>query len=514
MKTLSQLLIQAFKSNANNVATTEYPSIESDVVVERTYKDIQQRVARLQSELLHKLELIESKESVTVGIVARNSSDWIVADLTCLFTGVTSLPLPQAFSLSQAQHLAKKCDVFICDGAGEATLRSKWKIGLDKKIYLRFEDVLSASNDQNVLLDLASQLPTGRCKIIHTSGTTSQPKGVELSTQAIVETYKSLSVSIPQTSQKAYLSLVPLSLLLEQVTGIYLPLINGGNVNFLPPDMPIIGENKCDIKVIINWIKRVQPTAITAPPILIEGLLKEIQHGDEQLLHYLQNTPHITCGGARVATHTLKQLRELGVDAYQGYGLSENASVVSVNTTQHNRLGSVGRPLPHVEVRIAKSGCIEIKSPSLFSGYSGQDPSSCLVDKDGWLDTGDIGYLDEENYLYVSGRKKNILCLPNGINVYPEEIESELQKQTGILAAVMFLDDLLGTVILLKVNSDIFDKAAIEKWMDKEFSEVERPNYLWVMDKSDVTLDNLFTVTDRPKREAIKDKFKQLNNIH
>ncbi|MDN3608531.1 AMP-binding protein [Vibrio ostreicida] len=510
MKTLNNLLIDAIKSNSSKVATKEYTSMNPASEIALTYKDIELRVARLQHELLARLESITLRESATVGIVCRNGADWIVADLGCLFSGLASLPLPHAFSRSQAHHLASKCDVFICDQTGEETLKEKWGLEYDEQRCIRLDETLCSYLEGATLLDLATAAQPSVCKIIHTSGTTSRPKGVQLTPQAIVETYKSLSTSIPKESQKTYLSLVPLSLLLEQVTAIYLPLMNGGTVSFLPQDLPLIGENHCDIGKIVEWITFVQPTAMTAPPVMIEALLNGIKQGDDALCQYLQDVPHITCGGARVDVETLEQLRSFGVEAYQGYGLSENASVVSVNTTQFNRLGSVGRPLPHVEVRIAQDGSIEIRSSSLFSGYSGHDPSACYVDEEGWLNTGDIGYLDEENYLYISGRKKNIICLPNGRNVYPEKIESEFQKKEGIVSAVLFLDEKKGTVILLKVDRNTFDQNKVEHWMHKEFSDIERPENVWVVDLHDDDIEALFTVTDRPKREEIKKRFQRI----
>ncbi|REF28601.1 long-subunit acyl-CoA synthetase (AMP-forming) [Xenorhabdus cabanillasii] len=512
MKNLNTYLMDSIKKYKNKIAAREYTSLNHSSPLSLTYHDIEKRAAKLQCELLSKIEKIKGNKNITVGIICRNSTDWIIADLSCLFTGLISLPLPHAFSYAQAHHLASKCDLFIFDKTGEETLDKKWGIQINKEKSILLDDAFFSALENKILLDLTNEGGAEICKVIHTSGTTSTPKGVKLKQEAIIETFKNLSSAIPKESQKEYLSLVPLSLLLEQMTAIYLPFIHGGTVNFLPKNMPLIGENKCDITEILNWIKEVKPTAMTVPPVVIEALLNAVEQGDETLYQYLKFVPHITCGGARVDVRTLEQLRSLGIDAYQGYGLSENASVVSVNTPQFNRLGSVGRPLPHVEVRIADENSIEIRSSSLFSGYSGYDPSVCYVDEDGWLNTGDIGYLDEENYLYVSGRKKNIICLPNGRNVYPEKIESEVQNRKGVISSTLFLDDKKGMVILLKVDPSKFKREEIEDWMDKEYSDVERPEQLWIVNKNNPTLDSLFTVTGRPKREEIK-KFYQKNNF-
>ncbi|MDT4862741.1 2-succinylbenzoate--CoA ligase [compost metagenome] len=161
-------------------------------------------------------------------------------------------------------------------------------------------------------------------------------------------------------------------------------------------------------------------------------------------------------------------------------------------------------------MRISEGGTIEVKSASLFSGYSGLDPSVCDMRDDGWLDTGDLGALDADGYLYVYGRKKNVLCLPNGRNVFPEQVESDLRKFHGVRDAVVFLDQVDGLVALI-ISEPNLDRGSLEVWSQSQFSDIERPSHLWLIPFDDSSLSTFYTVTDRPKRTEIANLYLQRN---
>ena len=119
-----------------------------------------------------------------------------------------------------------------------------------------------------------------------------------------------------------------------------------------------------------------------------------------------EEQPLIAAGGAPVSESTLKRLQTLGICVYQGYGLSENSSVVSWNYRDENKIGTVGKPLSHVQVKLSSDGELCIKSSSLFLGYSNtSDPSCCVLDSGGWLHTGDIATIDSDGYITIVGRK-------------------------------------------------------------------------------------------------------------
>lgn len=471
-----------------------------------TYGELESRALNLAAELQRRFDRPAHGDHVVLGIATRNSRDWLVADLACLFAGITALPLPLAFSQSQAEHLAERCDGFLVDAAGERTLADRWMLEFPHN---RVRHLSEPALERPLLRE-----PDGEwiCKIIHTSGTTSRPKGVRLSTAAVGAMLTSLRQEMPADAHRRYLSLVPLSLLLEQVTAAYLPLLGGGIVHFLPHGEPLLGEPGTSPRRLIDWIVQVQPTALTVPPVMLNRFYEQLSQGDaqsEHLARYLRSGVHITCGGAAVGIDILNALAEDGIPVYQGYGLSENASVVSMNTPRQQRLGSVGKPLPHVQVRIGTDQTIEVKSSSLFSGYSGVDPSACSMSDDGWMDTGDLGELDADGFLYVRGRKKNVICLPNGRNVSPEQVELEYREYPGVRDAAVFFDDVHGLVALLCVESTP-DRADLAAWSTRRFSDIERPGHLWLLTKDDPLLEKLYTVTGRPKRADIASVFANL----
>ncbi len=199
------------------------------------------------------------------GFATRNSSDWLVADLACLLAGITALPLPLAFSQAQAEHLAERCDGFLVDAAGERTLAERWMLDFPESRLRR----LSEPALEQPLLREPDGFSDWICKIIHTSGTTSRPKGVRLR-------LNSLRQEMPVDAHRRYLSLVPLSLLLEQVTAAYLPLLAGGTVYFLPEGEPLLGEPGTSPQRLIAWILRVEPTALTVPPVMLNRFYEQL----------------------------------------------------------------------------------------------------------------------------------------------------------------------------------------------------------------------------------------------
>lgn len=503
---ISQLQ-RALQDNRQAICAVDW-SHAGNEPVELTYGELEHRSLNLAATLQRRFANRAHGDHVVLGIATRNSSDWLVADLACLFAGITALPLPLAFSQSQAEHLAGGCDGFLVDAAGQRTLAQRWKLNFPDSRLQRINEVLV----EQPLLYTPDDEGDWICKIIHTSGTTSRPKGVRLSNQAVGAVLASLRQRMPTNAHRRYLSLVPLSLLLEQVTAAYLPLLAGGTVHFLPPNEPLLGEPGASPQRLVDWILQVQPTALTVPPVMVNRFLEQLNEGGEageRLARYLKSGAHITCGGAAVSIDVLRGLAEQGIGVYQGYGLSENASVVSMNTFEQQRLGSVGKPLPHVQVRIGADQTIEVKSSSLFSGYSGTDPSACAMSEDGWMDTGDLGTLDADGYLYVHGRKKNVICLPNGRNVSPEQVELEYRKYPGVNDAAVFFDDLHGLVVLLCVESTPA-RDDLLAWSAGRFSDIERPNRLWLLTKDDPLLEQLYTVTGRPKRADIATVFSTL----
>ncbi len=150
----------------------------------------------------------------------------------------------------------------------------------------------------------------------------------------------------------------------------------------------------------------------------------------------------MACGNAPISQDILMYMHERGIPIMEGYGLSENTSVVSWNTQTEYRYGTVGRPLNHVQVKLDKYQQLLVKSKSMYLGYTREDPSSCKIDADGWLHTGDIAEIDEDGYIKIKGRKKHVLITTSGRNISPEWVESKYKQLNFVRNVIAYGDGL------------------------------------------------------------------------
>jgi long-subunit acyl-CoA synthetase (AMP-forming) len=292
--------------------------------------------------------------------------------------------------------------------------------------------------------------------VTYTSGSTGAPRGVQLSLKAVETVAASLAEAAGADQADRALVLLPLSILLENIGSVYVPILAGAEI-IVPDagDLGLIGSSQVDAGTFAAALQRIRPTAMILPPQLLKLL---VALAKQQALP--DSFRFIAVGGAPVGIGLLDAARELELPVYQGYGLSEACSVVALNTAEKNRMGSVGRLLPHNKIRINEDGEIIIIGET-FNGYlkgNGRDT-------DGELATGDLGYLDEEGYLYVTGRCRDRIITSYGRNISPEWIESELLSQPLITQAVVFGNDMpcLAAVLVLAqhdpqdINVDVID---------------------------------------------------------
>ena len=456
-----------------------------------------------------------------VGVVMHNGPEWVAADLALLDAGAVEVPVPLAFSAEQAAHLLQDVDLCLVDAAGERRL-AEW---LSSAGWGPTAHPKPLSVELDVLLAQAN-LPAQRiwtrephevCKIIHTSGTTSRPKGVMIRSEGLSHLLRSLRKRSGAGHYRRYLSLVPLSLLIEQVTAVYLTFLDGGTLVFLPPEQPLLGESGALASDMLGWLQQSRPTALTLPPALVQALLNACRARPDETpaqrcerMFGRPQAPFMACGGAPVAPEVLAALSELGLPVYEGYGLSENSSVVAWNTPGHFKAGTVGQPLDHVTVRLSADGELLVKSSSLFAGYANADPSSCEVDADGWLHTGDLAQIDDEGFVRILGRKKNLIITSNGRNVAPEWVESRYKSLSCVEQAVLFGDGLEALHGVFVVRRDVPLQEArrtIEAFGAEHLSQVERVDQVVAVHGDAGFYERCFTVTGRPRRDVIRDEF-------
>jgi acyl-CoA synthetase (AMP-forming)/AMP-acid ligase II len=217
--------------------------------------------------------------------------------------------------------------------------------------------------------------------------------------------------------------------------------------------------------------------------------------------------PLIAAGGAPVDRDTLAALAACGIPVLQGYGLSENSSVVSWNNRSDNRIGTVGRPLEHVQCRLGPDGELAVRGASLFAGYSGSDPSACHTDAAGWLWTGDLATIDQDGFISIVGRKKNLIITAHGRNVSPEPAEASYCSVPGV-AAVVLMGEGREALDAFVLTADGADPAALRGLLRRHgercLSGVERATAFWFEPDSATLRARFFTVTGRPRRRDIE----------
>ena len=461
-------------------------------------------------------ELTEDDAQQTFALLLDNHPAWAVLDLTLFFNEQCTVPLPGFFSIEQLKHalLDSQAEHLILDHSdintqlihelsdmiySQETINIAGKrlslLCLKKPLVLLENGLL-----ENVLSEKKTACNEKIVKITYTSGTTDKPKGVLLSEEAIVTKIVSLSIACEVNEDDVSLSILPLSTLLENIGGLYVPLYCGATCVLLSPDtIGLSGSSQINQDRLLSSIQNYKPTAFIIIPQLLLLFVNAISKG-YQLPDSIR---FIAMGGAPVSRTILDLAKQLNIPVYEGYGLSEAISVVAVNNPTENRIGSVGKVLPTHQVKISNEGEVLVKD-ELFSGYLGQYTNN----KNKFYATGDIGHLDKDDFLYITGRKKNVINTSFGRNISPEWIEKELEAIPLIAQCVVYghAKPYLVAIIVLRAVSGTETHSELQKSLDKLNAQL--PDYARVVDF--ILADEPFSVqnkqltgTGRPRRMVI-----------
>ena len=424
-----------------------------------------------------------------IGLLAGSGIDWVIVDLACQFAGLCLVPVPTFFSDQQIEYVLDSAavDLLIVDAANV------------QRINGRAEPVAGLAGYYQVALQPQSvpQMPPGTTKITFTSGSTGAPKGVCLSFEQCLAVAQSLAEALPVTRPR-HLAVLPLSTLLENIGGVYLPLLLGGTA-ILPSSQALgtAGSSGIDPTVFLAAVQAWQPGTMTLVPQLLALFDAAIAKGwrPPSTLEF------VAVGGGRVAPSIVARVRSGGMPVYEGYGLSECASVVSLNTPSADRSGTSGRVLSHVTVS-DKAGELVV-SGNAFLGYLNQ-PDSWGIDE---VATGDLGHVDSDGYVWIEGRSKNVLISSFGRNISPEWVESELLA-SGLLQQALVLGDgrPYCTALIWSANRRLTNQQ-----LQTELDGVNRvlPDYAQVRDfqlmpEPMTLLNGLLTENGRPRRARIE----------
>jgi long-chain acyl-CoA synthetase len=429
-------------------------------------------------------EYLSNMNVQSVALYADNGIDWILTDLACQVLGIRIVPVPLFFSAAQIKHTISSSGAMalVTDQENVAEL-----VGASaQQAFSGTTSLYTIEANQSVAM------PEGTQKITFTSGTTGSPKGVCLSMkqQLAVATSIAAATSI---GQPRHLCVLPLSTLLENLAGVYAPLLSGGTV-IAPPlaQVGLTGSSGLDIKQFVHCITEHQPNTLILVPEMLNALTEATECGwcPPSSLHF------VAVGGGKVSPELLRRAREAGLPAYEGYGLSECASVVTLNAPGADQIGSVGRPLPHVSVQIEQGEIVV--SGSEFLGYAGQPDTW----NSGPVRTGDLGHIDDDGFVFVSGRAKNQLISSFGRNISPEWVESELLAGPLLQQAVVVGDARPYCVALVEPRNSATTDAEIDAWI--RGANQQLPDYARVVDWHRLTASHRLAVENEYHAEIEK----------
>lgn len=444
-------------------------------------------------------ELLLGYGAQRIALAADSCAQWAFLDLACLAADLLLVPLPTYLSQSQLAHVITQLepDFYISDKeqtAAEFTLLEQ--VG-DLLLYRR------------ELQSSGAAIPSTCQKITFTSGSTGQPKGVCLSAQSQLDVAYSLLDRIQQDTPK-HLCLLPLSTLLENIAGIYAPLLAGGEVLIAPDQLRgFAGSQLTQPQALLQLISSTQPKSLILVPELLQLLVRASNEG-WQAPGSLQ---FIAVGGAHVSAALLQQAAVLGLPVYQGYGLSECASVVALSSSDarqgsSSELDLVGQPLAHRDVEIIDG---EIVVKQSFLGYLGDDDSAS--DR---VFTGDLGELDAQGRLRILGRRKNLLISSLGRNISPEWPET-LLTQSGLIRQAVLVGDAQPycAALLYLADAKAADQVpAYVAQINQHLPDYARIKAFHLLTEPLSVTDGTLTANGRPRRAEVFKKYQsQINDL-
>lgn len=447
--------------------------------------------AELNDEANRLAERLRAEGARVVATLMDNSPAWVVADLAAARAKVVHVPLPVFFAPGQIDHALRAAGVDTV--LTLPPLAARWPAGAAS-------DLAVAGQPLSIvhLAAAAPPMPVGTAKITFTSGTTGAPKGVCLDADAMRRVAEGLVEAMAPLDIRRHLCALPFAVLLENIAGVMAPLLRGATCVTLPlQQLGLNGSSGFDADRFHACVLAQQPHSIILLPQMLRAwsgyLLQSGQRAPDSL-------KLVAVGGAAVGAKLLHDARALGIPAFEGYGLSEGASVQTLNLPGHDRPGTAGRALPHARLRIAPDGEVEVAG-SLFLGYLGDATAPPQ-----WWPTGDLGRIDADGYLHISGRKKHLLITAFGRNVSPEWVETALRGEHAIAQAVVFGDAQPALcAVLWPVRADAPD-AQLQAAVDAanatlpDYARIQR----WVRGRANFdAASGMATANGRPQRAAI-----------
>jgi long-chain acyl-CoA synthetase len=394
---------------------------------------------------------VEPGDRVIVWAV--NRPEWGIAFLGAIHAGAVLVPLDFRTSADLAATVARRTDAKLVLASAQ-TREAAATLGLPIVLVEELPDRARTVDP----LPRPPIAPDDLLEIVFTSGTTGDPKGAMLTHRNLVSNARSLLEVFKLQSNERLLSVLPLSHLFEQTVGFLTPILAGASVVYPISRQPSVllrtfRENRATMLLIVpqglklldNAIeRRVDQTGKRAAFERLHRLASKLPVFLRRLLfrpvlgQFGGRLRTIAVGGAAMDVELADRWAEMGLTVLQGYGATEMSPVLTFTRPDRNRVGTVGEAIPNVEIRVAEDGEVLARGPNRFVGYW-RDPeaTAAAIDADGWYHTGDLGELSADGFLTLRGRKKDMLVLADGTNVYPEDIEAVLVRDPRVRDATV-----------------------------------------------------------------------------
>jgi long-chain acyl-CoA synthetase len=447
--------------------------------------------------LRHGLRSLGVSPGDRVAILAENRLEWALTDLACHCAGAIVVPVYPTLLPDAIAGILKDCEpvaVFVSSGEQAAKIHAVRDALPFVKDVIAFErtelpGVMAFSRLQEIGANLMAEMPDDAppcaagdadapCSIIYTSGTTGTPKGVVLTHRNFVTNVLNIVDLFPFGPEDRCLSFLPLSHVLERMAGFYTMIHTGVGIAFaermdtVPRDIIEVGPTIIisvprlyekmygrilgmamaagfPKKHLFFWAREV---AFEVARLRVDGrrpggmLALKARLADALVFGKLRarlggHIKFMVSGGAPLATRINEFFNGAGLMICEGYGLTETSPVLTCNAPGRIRFGSVGKAIPDTEIRIAEDGEIMARGPQVMRGYwNRQDATDEVLSPDGWLATGDIGHLDEDGYLFITDRKKDLIVTAGGKNIAPQPIENRLATNKYVNQVVVVGD--------------------------------------------------------------------------
>ncbi|WP_340695567.1 AMP-binding protein [Hydrogenobacter thermophilus] len=414
-----------------------------------TYKELTEKI----KSLAHLLDITPDERII---IICENRPEWVYTLFAVWQRGGVVVPVDFMSSLQELEYILREIEpsaIFFSDTTQNVVTKAVENLGISPQLF-NFDSIAPG---EKKLERFTVRSLHDTALILYTSGTTGEPKGVMLSFKNILSNIKAIEKLKIATERDITLALLPFHHSYPLMTTLLVPLYIGATVVFL---------EKPSSEEIIKALREHKVTILVGVPRLYQLLEKRINERisssrlaslffklsgslPRSLRKILFWKVHknlgghlrfLVSGGAKLPLDTARFLDRLGFTVVEGYGLTETSPIVSFNPPWRIKLGSVGVPIEEVHVKIEHDGEVLVRGVNVMQGYFKKPEETKQAFKDGWFLTGDLGYMDEEGYLYITGRKKEIIVLSGGKNVNPEEVENLLMGKSDVVKDVGVLE--------------------------------------------------------------------------